>query len=720
MPLFGPNVKKLEATGDVSGLIQALSCLKDSAVRKEAARALGQIGDLVALAPLAAALNDRDSDVGQAVLAALGKMAAPRLDQIIQILGVPAVDDERKAAAEALVQVGGSAVEPLIAALKHRNGFLRERAARALGRIGDARAIEPLIGILDDTYDFVHEAAAVALVQFGASALEPLMAALNDRDTDTRRTAAGTLDRLGWSPGANEAGAAYWVAKGELDKAAQIGAPAVGPLVSALEDQDKDIRKVAVHALDLLGWSPDSGESGAAYWVTRRDFDKCVQIGGAAVGPLAAALQDKDEEIRCAAVEALGQIGDARAVESLLLALQDRNRDVSGAAAEALEKLAWTPDVGEAGGAFWAATAKWDKCVQIGAPAVEPLIAELKGGDHAVRQAAAEALGRIGDARATTPLVFAALRDREGGVRDAAVKALVDIGDASAFETLISALDDRNIRLREAGARAFAPIQNTRGVSVDYQDKDVRRAAARALGAIGDPAAVAALGGGLKDRDDDVRKAAAGALVQIGAPAVEPLVAALSDPNEDACETAVKALVQIGVPTVEPLIATLNDAHSRSRRPAARALGEIGDARAIGPLVATLKDQDGEMRRAAADALHRLAWSPDSGKAGPEYWVIRGDWYKCVETGAPAVEAVAAALTGGDRGVRRAASDTLVQIGAPAVDALVAALQDQDREVCRAAAEALTAIYRSGKLGPEQRALVLAQRAEIMRATATP
>ena len=78
----------------------------------------------------------------------------------------------------------------------------------------------------------------------------------------------------------------------------------------------------------------------------------------------------KDSNVCRAAARALGNIGDARAVEPLIALLRDRDRDVCKAAAEALEK--------------------------IGEPAVEPLVAALKDPWGPVRQHAAELLGKIG------------------------------------------------------------------------------------------------------------------------------------------------------------------------------------------------------------------------------------------------------------------------------------------------------------------------------------
>jgi HEAT repeat protein len=55
-------------------------------------------------------------------------------------------------------------VEPLIAALKDKDSDVRKAAAEALGKIGDPRAVEPLIAALKDAEWHVRKAAAKALV----------------------------------------------------------------------------------------------------------------------------------------------------------------------------------------------------------------------------------------------------------------------------------------------------------------------------------------------------------------------------------------------------------------------------------------------------------------------------------------------------------------------------------------------------------------------------
>lgn len=59
--------------------------------------------------------------------------------------------------------------------------------------------------------------------------------------------------------------------------------------------------------------------------------------GVRAVDPLIQALKDEDDDVREAAADALGDIGDGRAVEPLTQALNDK--DVCEAAKYALEKI---------------------------------------------------------------------------------------------------------------------------------------------------------------------------------------------------------------------------------------------------------------------------------------------------------------------------------------------------------------------------------------------
>ena len=167
--------------------------------------------------------------------------------------------------------------------------------------------------------------------------------------------------------------------------------------------------------------------------------------------------------VRAKAAEALGRLGDLRAVELLIVALPDMDVGVRTKVAEALGRL--------------------------GDPrAVEPLIVALRGpGDKEVRAKAAEALGRLGDPRAVEPLIVALRGPGDKEVRAKAAEALGRLGDPRAVEPLIVALRDP-------------------------ADKEVRAKAAEALGRLGDLRAVEPLTEAMADQEISVWMAATIAL----------------------------------------------------------------------------------------------------------------------------------------------------------------------------------------------------------------
>lgn len=269
-------------------------------------------------------------------------------------------------------------------------------------------------------------------------------------------------------------------------------------------------------------------------------------------GLIKALHYQKKRYVRLAAAEALGEIGDARAVDPLIAVLQDDNEDVRRAAAEALGKIR-------------------DK------RAVEPLLEIFK--DSEVWWAA-EALGELGDKRAVEPLIRV-VNSRGSGMRPAMV-ALGKIGADNAaddavdqiLQVLNEVVNDKNVG------------EKTRCVAID------------ALGDIGDCRAIELL---LKCLEDEVAEAATQALLKIGPTrimenreAVEQLLNYLRGENRGASARAAIVLGNIGDTRVtEPLIQLLlnENLSEHVRENAAYALGKIGDVRAIAPLAKTLEGE---------------------------------------------------------------------------------------------------------------------------------
>jgi HEAT repeat protein len=410
-------------TGAVESLITALND-KDSKVGKAAVSALGQIGDTRAVeALLIIAVRHKDWRVGEAAVSALSQIGDTRAVEALLIIavkaillkeqatkalvqiGMPAIGrlslalkdkdaDVRQVAAKVLGEIGNTrAVEPLIFALKDSDSAVRIVAIQSLGKIGDAHAVQPLIDALKDEVANVRRAATNALVRIDAArVVEPLIAALKDKDKEVRRVAAQSLGEIG-------------------------NTRAVKPLITTLKDPDKEVRRAAAQSLGKIGdaravepliaalkdkdtnplWAELEGKRTSVRLLAARALSR---IGTPAVEALIVALKDNDSDVRILAAKTLGEIGDARAVQPLLSALMDENA-ARQTIADALDKLGWKPGKTAEGAVYWIARGKWDRCVQIGAPAVEPLIAALKEWD--VRCDAAVSLVKLYKSTKITP-----------------------------------------------------------------------------------------------------------------------------------------------------------------------------------------------------------------------------------------------------------------------------------------------------------------------------
>ncbi len=468
MGLFGPpDIRKMKAKQDIPGLIKALEYKKDDQIREAAAKALGQVGDALAVDPL------------------------------INVLKNPILPfNLRKAAVDALGEIGdGKAVDPLVIELKNPRKSFQQSVVVALGKISDPRAMEHLIPALKDTD--LHKSAAMALGACGKSDLKPLIAALKDDDWRVRSYAAEILGQINnpqaVKPLVNTLDDPANVVRVPVIKA--LGAigdgHAIEPLIPFLKDVDNNIRSSASEALEYLGWQPGDDEMKAWYCLANKHWDQCITFGKIAIKPLITALKDKDNDIRVEAARLLGIIGDPQAIQPLIEALKiqksykENSSRVSIIAAQSL--------------------------ALIGVSAVEPLITALKDPDPDVRSGAATALGKIGDGCAVEPLIEA-LKDELPNVRWSAASALGQLGDARGVDALIAALSDENYGVQQNAAAALGQIGDPRAVK-PLITKLPNVNAIKALGMIGDGSATDALIPLLKHEELYTRKSAAEVLV---------------------------------------------------------------------------------------------------------------------------------------------------------------------------------------------------------------
>lgn len=307
-----------------------------------------------------------------------------------------------------------AAVEPLMNLLRTENpgSRLQQRSVEALTKIGEP-AVVPLIEALEDQSEGVRQVVATALGKFhDPRVVQPLIRALGDKHWPTRKGAATALGKIG-------------------------DGSAVKPLLGALEDETEWVREAVVKALDQLGYQADGAPVAAAPDVrmlaTKKDGH----------GLIKALAYERDPNVREAAANALGDLGDHAAIEPLIDLLNEP----------------WSISGGPHDAGVRALT-------KIGSAAVEPLIAALKNAkrssnpmmdpDQNLRIGCVRALGMIGDPRAIDALLKA-LSDNIPIVRSSSAQALEEIGD-SAVLPLIELLERMGTRGPVAAADALNAI----------------------------------------------------------------------------------------------------------------------------------------------------------------------------------------------------------------------------------------------------------------------
>ena len=179
-------------------------------------------------------------------------------------------------------------------------------------------------------------------------------------------------------------------------------------LLPLLRHPNAGVRGCAAQVLEFIGWRPAKPEEEMWFLVAKGQCSRVAAFGAAALLPLEMVLNAGPYSLCVAAVQALGEIEDQRAIRLLVKALKSNDATVCVAAVDSLARVG-------------------------GAEASEPLIGMLQHKNGQVRVAAVEALGSLGVAAAAAPL-RALLSDPVWDVRRAAVETLGRLKDEGAVE----------------------------------------------------------------------------------------------------------------------------------------------------------------------------------------------------------------------------------------------------------------------------------------------
>ena len=460
----------------------------------------------------------------------------------------------------------------LAAAAKQQPGS-DEAAAEAIAAVAgseDARVFDVLMSKSDALGDAARGAARRAIGRLGGKgAFDLLTESLTADVPELMPDAVAGLGHLGDRRAVRPlvTVGSYWpeLADACCEAVAEIGQPAVGPLITLAERKDKPaLRGVCVDAL---------GRTGSKH----------------AVAVLANVIRhDRRPDVRRRAVKAAAKIEDRGVLVPLVNALKDSEESVREAASEILR----------------------DHPRKRVVPA---LVHVLGDGSPIVRRNAAFTLGRCGIAKALTPLSLLA-NDPTPSVRVAAFEAMAKLGDAASVpalcETLAKAADPD---LKRECAEALGRLKDSRAIvplfnAIDDSDPPTTAAILRGLGEIGDPGVLPALTekmtGGVTA---PVRTAAVEAIGRLGAAeGVGPLKRAiLSGPP-----LSIAALKALGEIEDEDAVATLAESLTNPspvvRLAAVESLARVGNESVFRRLRPLREDEDERVAAAAVEALQAL------------------------------------------------------------------------------------------------------------------
>jgi len=255
---------------------------------------------------------------------------------------------------------------------------------------------------------------------------------------------------------------------------ANIGEPAVEPLILTLQDRSVTSWVVHARAVDVLA---KIGSQRAVEAVVKSVEDTGLNqyVRGSAVlavvelKPKEAARvlsrisRDKNQFVRWKCAQALGMLGDKEGTDVLIQALSDEDKYVRAAAARSLGQIksenAGDDLVNALKDENWLVRLNVrEALLQIGKPIADRLIAALKDKNDSIRWQVACVLGRIKSDKAIEPLIEA-LADADWMIRDEAAVALTKFDSGKVTEPLGDALKDKSDYIQEGAAWVLSQIK---------------------------------------------------------------------------------------------------------------------------------------------------------------------------------------------------------------------------------------------------------------------
>lgn len=468
---------RMEESGSVNeAVVEGLITDSEPLIRLRCAEVLGRIADTAYVDYLAGLTLDEDPEVAAAAVFSLGLTGGgAALEPLRRVIARAPGREMKMRAVEALGRTGIREAAPyLVNCLKAFSSALRAEAALALAALGDSAYAGECRNSLDDPSPRVMACAIYAIGRLGfRDAMDAAIPLLEHEDATVRMRAAEALGRMGASE-------------------------AVPHLASALADSDRDVAIQAARALTRIGGKRsaealvDLLQSKDSYLKTialegiseagRKEFFECVD-------PL---LEDPSPMVRRSALVASAATGGREARSHILKAISDGTRAERSTALELLGEIGTVDDLA--------------------------LLTEIlsTGGDHLLREGAAEGLGKWKNQKELL------LPHDVAGDRFSSLEALLEAADGE--DWVISAIVIESLG-RVAAPKTIIRLADIYGLHNERLDSDRRLAVISAVEALAGKgpyeqekatAVAALLRKASMDPDPRVREAATSAAASLG------------------------------------------------------------------------------------------------------------------------------------------------------------------------------------------------------------
>ncbi|MGA1791399.1 MAG: HEAT repeat domain-containing protein [bacterium] len=512
-------------------------------------------------------LRNPDSEVKKNAIIALGWLKEARaVENLLELIHDY---DLEEYVVESLVSIGEHAIPEIIEKLHNPDPKIRISLIRCIDWIGNINGITACIPFLSDENIEVKYQAVMAMS--GGLDLEEIEDALLGLLSDPAPEIQDILVEIfGRSRSKHLANKLLPELSSEVRMRKILAIQILGrqknphacePLQSLLDDQSDEIRAHAYMALSHIQADQLSGEI-----LNQGIRDKNPLVRKAVAhcmmemslenhkDALLILLKEPDLDVRLAAIEALGKIGDVSCLDHLITGFSDCNKRLRLAILRTMGNI---HDI----------------------RSTRFLIGLLKEPDPDLKQMALESLGKIKDKRSTPDLIMA-LGDPNWRVRSAAIQALTKTGDRRCTPHLLKRLED--------------------------PEDIIRKETILALGHLGSKDAVNSILPFIQN--EKFQNEVFNSLEKLGVPDPDFFYSYFKRSNTRLKCRLIELFARLKDPRmVDFLIRILDEEFFTVRCWVAKALGGLGNPNAISPLLRIQReDPSDEVRKEAALALKRL------------------------------------------------------------------------------------------------------------------